>query len=232
VLGDITADGQKVLVAEGGKGGRGNMSFVNSTRRAPRIAEEGQQGEERRLFLELKLIADVGVVGFPNTGKSTFISVVSAAKPKIADYPFTTITPNLGVVKSKTGGSFVVADMPGLIEGAHDNAGLGVRFLKHMERTKIFLHFVDSSAESSLIDRYETIRKELSLYSEKLASKEEIVVATKTDASIKANIEEFREYIFSNYNKRLFFISSVTGEGIDELLQAIWEKIESLPRMD
>lgn len=228
VLGDITSDGQKLLVAEGGRGGRGNMSFVSSTQRAPRIAEEGGKGEERRLFLELKLIADVGVVGFPNTGKSTFISVVSAAKPKIANYPFTTITPNLGVVKSKTGGSFVVADMPGLIEGAHDNTGLGIRFLKHIERTKIFLHFVDSAEESSMIDRYETIRKELLLYSEKLNDKEEIVVATKIDSSINANLEEFREYIFSKYNKRLFFISSVTGEGIDELLRAIWITLEKL----
>ncbi len=228
VLGDITSDGQRLLVAEGGRGGRGNMSFVSSTQRAPRIAEEGKKGEERRLFLELKLIADVGVVGFPNTGKSTFISVVSAAKPKIADYPFTTITPNLGVVKNKTGGSFVVADMPGLIEGAHDNTGLGIRFLKHIERTKIFLHFVDSSEESSMIDRYETIRKELLLYSEKLSDKEEIVVATKIDARINTNLKEFREYIFSNYNKRLFFISSVTGEGIDELLQAIWITLEKL----
>ncbi|MEC9491190.1 GTPase ObgE [Flexistipes sp.] len=226
VLGDITEDGQRLVAARGGKGGRGNMSFVNSTRRAPRISEDGEKGEERTLLLELKLIADVGIIGLPNAGKSTFIASVSAAKPKIADYPFTTITPNLGVVKSITGGSFVLADMPGLIEGAHENAGLGVRFLKHIERTEILLHFVDASDEDSMVERYKTIRDEILRYSGELSEKEEIIAATKVDSKNEDNLEEFERYVNNDLNKQLYKISSVAREGIDELLKTLWERLE------
>lgn len=225
VLGDITEDGQRLIAARGGKGGRGNMSFVNSTRRAPRIAEDGEKGEERALLLELKLIADVGIIGLPNAGKSTFIASVSAAKPKIADYPFTTITPNLGVVKNITGGSFVLADMPGLIEGAHENAGLGVRFLKHIERTKILLHFVDASDEDSMVERYKTIRDEILLYSGKLSEKEEIIAATKVDSKNEDNLEEFERYVNNDLNKELYKISSVAREGVDDLLKKLWKRL-------
>jgi len=226
VLGDITEDGQRLVAARGGKGGRGNMSFVNSTRRAPRISEDGEKGEERALLLELKLIADVGIIGLPNAGKSTFIASVSAAKPKIADYPFTTITPNLGVVKNITGGSFVLADMPGLIEGAHENAGLGVRFLKHIERTKILLHFVDASDEDSMVERYKTIRDEILLYSNKLSEKEEIIASTKVDSKNEDNLEEFEKFVNNDLNKQLYKISSVAREGIDDLLRRLWERLQ------
>lgn len=226
VLGDITEDGQRLVAAKGGKGGRGNMSFVNSTRRAPRISEDGEKGEERALLLELKLIADVGIIGLPNAGKSTFIASVSAAKPKIADYPFTTITPNLGVVKNITGGSFVLADMPGLIEGAHENAGLGVRFLKHIERTEILLHFVDASDEDSMVERYKTIRDEILLYSGKLSEKEEIIAATKVDSKNEDNLEEFERYVNNYLNKQLYKISSVAREGIDDLLKKLWKRLQ------
>lgn len=226
ILGDITKHGQKLTVAKGGKGGKGNMSFANSTRRAPRISEDGENGEKRKVYLELKLIADVGIIGLPNTGKSTFIKTVSAARPKIADYPFTTITPNLGVVKNKTAGSFVLADMPGLIEGAHKNTGLGIRFLKHIERTKILVHFIDSSDETSIIERYRTIRNEISLYSDKLACKKEIIVLTKIDAGIEENIGVFEEYAEKYLNSSVQKISSVTGKGIDDLLHIIWEELK------
>lgn len=226
ILGDVIKDGEKLIVAHGGKGGRGNMSFVSSTRRAPRISEDGEKGEERTLLLELKLIADVGIIGLPNAGKSTFISSVSAAKPKIADYPFTTITPNLGVVKNNTGGSFVLADMPGLIEGAHENAGLGVRFLKHIERTKILLHFVDASGDDSMVERYKTIRREISLYSKRLSEKDEIITITKMDSKNDKNLEEFEKYVNINLNKPLYKISSVTREGVDYLLKILWEHLQ------
>ncbi|TYB34888.1 MAG: GTPase ObgE [Flexistipes sinusarabici] len=226
VLGDITEDGQRLVAAKGGKGGRGNMAFVNSTRRAPRISEDGEKGEERTLLLELKLIADVGIIGLPNAGKSTFIASVSAAKPKIADYPFTTITPNLGVVKNIIGGAFVLADMPGLVEGAYENAGLGVRFLKHIERTRILLHFVDASDEGSMIERYKTIRDEILRYSGKLSEKEEIIAATKVDSKNEDNLEEFEKFVNNDLNKQLYKISSVAREGIDNLLRRLWERLQ------
>ncbi|MEF3253982.1 MAG: GTPase ObgE, partial [Deferribacterales bacterium] len=224
IIGEILTDGQELLVARGGRGGRGNLAFVSSTQRAPRIAEPGEPGEEKTLILELKLIADVGIVGFPNAGKSTFISVVSAAKPKIADYPFTTLTPNLGVVKAEYGKSFVLADMPGLIEGAHEGHGLGIQFLRHIERTKFILHFVDSSSEESMVESYKKIRKELEFFSSHLASKYEIVVATKIDAANEKNLEEFRTFC---KDKDFFEISSLTKQGIPELLAFIAKKLES-----
>ncbi len=222
IIGEILEDNQELIVARGGRGGRGNLAFVSPTQRAPRIAEPGEPGEEKTLLLELKLIADVGIVGFPNAGKSTFISVVSAAKPKIADYPFTTLTPNLGVVKGEFGRSFVLADMPGLIEGAHLGLGLGIQFLRHIERTKFILHFVDASSEESMIENYKKIRKELESYSKELSEKYEIVVATKIDAANTENLKNFEEFI---KGREFFKISSLDKTGVDELIKFISEKL-------
>lgn len=226
IIADITHDGEKVLAALGGRGGRGNMNFATPEQRAPRYAEDGKPGQEIDVELELKLLADVGIIGFPNTGKSTFISVVSAAKPKIADYPFTTLTPNLGVIKDGHGGSFVIADMPGLIENAHAGAGLGQQFLRHIERTSLLLHFIDSSSEESMIERYETIRKELALYAKSLKDKKEIAAATKMDACNQKNFEEFEKYAKEN-NITLFKISSLTHTGTKELIEYVSEIVKT-----
>ncbi|KAA0258514.1 GTPase ObgE [Deferribacter autotrophicus] len=230
IIADITEHKQRVVVAKGGKGGRGNMMFVSPTHRAPMYAEEGKPGEEKVLLLELKLIADVGIIGYPNAGKSTFISVVSAAKPKIADYPFTTITPNLGVVKGSYGESFVLADMPGLIEGAHAGVGLGTQFLRHIERTKILLHFIDSSFnEESMITRYEKIRKELEKYSKDLAKKKEIVVATKVDSKNEDDLLQFREYVKNLGKDDIYYeISSITKDGVKDLLLRIEQELKNI----
>lgn len=219
LIADITKKGEQVVVAAGGRGGRGNASFVSSTHRAPRECTDGELGEKKRLRLELKLIADVGIIGMPNAGKSTFISTVSAAKPKVADYPFTTLVPHLGVVKGEKGESFVLADMPGLIEGAHEGTGLGMQFLRHIERTRVLVHFVDSSDfDTSMIERYELIRNELEKYSELVAEKMELVVATKTDAPDTEKLAEFEAYLKAK-NKKLFKICSFTKSGVRELLE-------------
>lgn len=225
MLADISADFPEYILAKGGRGGRGNSAFTTATQRAPRIAEEGEPGDTVKARLELKLIADVGIVGYPNAGKSTFISVVSAAKPKIADYPFTTLAPVLGVVKNEYGGSYVIADMPGLIEGASDGVGLGLQFLRHIERTKLLLHFVDSSDEVSMIDRYHNIRRELESYSCDVAKKKEIVVATKLDSSSEDNLSEFESYITS-LGKPFFKISSLSRDGLQELLKWINQEFQ------
>ena len=225
LIADIIHHDEKILVARGGRGGRGNMCFATPEQRAPRYAEDGKDGEELEVELELKLLADVGIIGFPNAGKSTFISVVSAAKPKIADYPFTTLTPNLGVVKDGHGGSFVIADMPGLIEDAHTGSGLGHQFLRHIERTSILLHFIDSSSEESMIKRYETIRKELTLYNSGLENRMEIVTATKIDSCNEENLKEFEEYVIKN-NLTLFKISSISHNGTSELIDYIAQKVK------
>ena len=220
VIADIIKDGEVVLAVRGGRGGRGNSVFATPEQRAPRIAEEGKQGEEADIVLELKLLADAGIVGFPNAGKSTFISVVSSAKPKIADYPFTTLAPNLGVIKDGHGGSFVIADMPGLIENAHQGAGLGQQFLRHIERTGVLLHFIDASSEESMIERYETIRRELSLYGEETGKKPEIVVASKIDSCVQENLSAFRKYALS-HNFKIYEISSAAHSGLDEVINAV-----------
>lgn len=225
IIADIIHHDEKILVARGGRGGRGNMCFATPEQRAPRYAEDGKDGEELEVELELKLLADVGIIGFPNAGKSTFISVVSAAKPKIADYPFTTLTPNLGVVKDGHGGSFVIADMPGLIEDAHTGSGLGHQFLRHIERTSILLHFIDSSSEESMIKRYETIRKELTLYNSGLENRMETVTATKIDSCNEENLKEFEEYVIKN-NLTLFKISSISHNGTSELIDYIAQKVK------
>lgn len=230
LLFDFTRDGQRFLAAEGGRGGFGNAHFKSSTNQAPRYHQDGGEGEYRELQLELKLIADVGLVGFPNAGKSTLISVVSAAKPKIADYPFTTLEPNLGVVSVDDYKSFVVADIPGLIEGASEGAGLGDRFLRHVERTKLLLHLVDVSSFSGRdpVEDYETINRELAKYDDDLAARPQVVVATKTDAlDDEQRLEALRERAKKD-RRRFFAISSVTRDGVQNLVFAVSKMLDEL----
>ena len=223
LLFDFTEAGQRYLVAKGGKGGWGNSHFATPTQRAPKYHYTGRPGKERELQLELKLIADVGLVGFPNAGKSTLISVISAAKPKIADYPFTTLEPNLGVVDMGDFRTFVVADIPGLIEGASDGAGLGDRFLRHVERTKLILHLVDVSSLSGRdpVDDYKIINRELTNYDANLGARPQIVVATKIDALDEPKrLEKVKKRAIKD-GKAFFAISSVTNTGVKELVNAI-----------
>ena len=227
LLYDFTDTAQRYLAAKGGKGGWGNSHFATSTRQAPKFHFSGRPGEERELQLELKLIADVGLVGFPNAGKSTLISVISAAKPKIADYPFTTLEPNLGVVDLGDFHTFVVADIPGLIEGASEGAGLGDRFLRHVERTKLILHLVDVSSVSGRdpVEDYEIINRELAAYNEDLAMRPQILVATKTDALDEPErLERLREQA-SKDGKEFFAISSVTNRGVKELVDIVARRL-------
>jgi GTPase len=223
-LADLTADGQKVRIAAGGQGGRGNARFVTSTNRAPRRADPGMAGEEKQLRLQLKLLADVGLVGFPNAGKSTLISRISAAKPKIADYPFTTLTPHLGVVALSDDRSFVVADVPGLIEGAHRGLGLGHQFLRHLERTRLLVHLIDISGLSGRdpVEDFATIRRELELYRPELADKPALAAANKIDAvSDPALLEQLESYLTAQ-GIPLHRISAVTGEGVTALVEEMW----------
>ena len=227
---DFTEPGQRFMIAKGGKGGWGNAHFATPTRRAPKFHYQGRPGEEKELQLELKLIADVGLVGFPNAGKSTLISVISAAKPKIADYPFTTLEPNLGVVDMGDFKTFVVADIPGLIEGASEGAGLGDRFLRHVERTKLMLHLVDVSSSSGRdpVEDYEIINRELANYSEDLAARPQIVVATKIDALDEPERLEALKKRAKKDKKQFFEISSVTRIGVDELVNAVSRLIDAM----
>lgn len=227
LLFDFNEDGQRWLAARGGRGGFGNAHFATSTNRAPRYHQEGSSGDEFELQLELKLLADVGLVGFPNAGKSTFISVVSAAKPKIADYPFTTLEPHLGVVDLGDFRTFVVADIPGLIEGAHEGHGLGDRFLRHVERTTLLLHLVDvSSSGRDPVSDYEIINHELAAYNEQLASREQIVVATKIDALDEPDRVSAVRARAEKDGRKFFAISAVTGEGVPALIQAVAREVE------
>jgi GTP-binding protein len=227
LLGDLAEEGQRILVAKGGRGGRGNARFVSSTNRAPRRTEPGEQGEERLLQLQLKLIADVGLIGFPNAGKSTLISRISAARPKIADYPFTTLVPNLGVVTLGDDRSFVVADVPGLIKGAHEGTGLGHQFLRHIERTKVLVHLVDVSGASGRdpVDDFITILDELELFSPVVAAKPQIVVANKMDAVDDPERVKALERRVKKQRLPFLKISAATGEGITPLLEAAWKEI-------
>ncbi len=223
LLKDLDRPGARVVVARGGKGGRGNARFATPERRAPRIVEEGEPGEERELKLVLKLIADVGLVGLPNAGKSTLLSRLSAARPKVADYPFTTLAPVLGTVELDPSRVFVVADLPGLIEGAHRGVGLGDRFLRHVERTRILLHLVDcSTGAPDPVEAFEGIRKELAAFSPVLAAKEWIPAATKMD---DPSGEERAAALERALGRAVFRISSVTGRGLGELLGALGEKL-------
>jgi GTP-binding protein len=230
LLHDLSHDGDRWLAARGGRGGFGNAHFTSSTNRAPRYHQTGGKGEEFELQLELKLLADVGLVGFPNAGKSTFISTVSAARPKIADYPFTTLEPHLGVVDLGDFRTFVIADIPGLIEGAHTGAGLGDRFLRHIERTKLLLHLVDVSSVSGreAVTDYETVNHELASYNQDLATRPQFVVATKIDALDEPErLESLKQRAIAD-NKPFFAISSATNEGVRGLLNAIDAKLEEL----
>jgi GTPase len=231
---DFTEAGQRFLAAQGGKGGWGNQHFATPTRRAPKFHYTGRPGDEKEFQLELKLIADVGLVGFPNAGKSTLISVISAAKPKIADYPFTTLEPNLGVVDLGDFNTFVVADIPGLIEGASEGAGLGDRFLRHVERTKLMLHLVDVSSlsERNPVEDYEIINRELANYDENLATRPQIVVATKLDALDDAErLESLRERAAKD-GKDFLEISAVTNLGTKKLVSAVAKKLYDIKELE
>jgi GTPase len=230
-LHDFTQHGERFLVARGGRGGRGNQHFATSTHQAPTEHEEGKPGEFRKLQLKLKLLADVGLVGYPNAGKSTLISRISAAKPKIADYPFTTLEPNLGVVQMPDLRSFVVADIPGIIEGAHEGRGLGIQFLKHVERTKVLVHLVDMSETGrDPIHDFETLMVELASFDEGLAKRPMLVAASKMDvAQNPEKLAELRE-LAALRGLPFFEISSATGQGIEALKFALAERV--LPAID
>ena len=232
VLADLSSENQKELVLPGGRGGKGNVHFATSTRQAPRFSQDGEKGQEKEIILELKLLADVGLIGFPNVGKSTFLSRVTSAKPKIADYHFTTIIPNLGVVKSIYGDSFVIADIPGIIEGASTGVGLGIQFLRHIERTRLLLHVIDVSGTEGRnpVQDFETINKELKEYSEKLSTRKQIIVANKLDAMQDENLLKELEEFAKNKGMELFKISAVTGEGIDNLMNHVTEVLKQLPK--
>jgi len=241
LLADLKEPGQRLLVAQGGRGGRGNQHFAKPWHQAPREKEEGELGEERNLRLELKLLADVGLVGFPNAGKSTLISVISAARPKIANYPFTTLEPNLGVVNADggTGGhgtelgrTFVVADLPGLIEGASQGAGLGIRFLRHVERTRLLVHLIDTSdmAEMDPVKAFEIIEGELGAFSEKLLDKPMIVVATKLDATTDRTKLEGLQKFCKKKGLECHAISAAAGEGVKELVRGIADALDKIPK--
>ena len=226
IIADLTKINDEVVVAKGGRGGRGNTAFKTQSNTAPNFSENGEPGEEKVLKVELKMLADVGFVGLPSVGKSTLLSKISAAKPKIGAYHFTTLSPNLGMVKTKDGRSFVAADLPGLIEGASTGVGLGDKFLKHIERTKLIVHIVDMSGiEGDPYDNYLIIRKELEDYSSKLSNKEEIIVANKMDIEgSEDNLKEFKKKI----KKDVIEISAITNTGIDELLIKIADKLDSI----
>src|SRR5689334_613505 len=232
LLADLAHEGDRVLVARGGRGGMGNARFATSTNRAPRKVQPGEPGEEKFLHLELKLLADVGLVGFPNAGKSTLISRISAARPKIADYPFTTLTPNLGVVRLGDDRSFVVADVPGLIEGAHRGLGLGHQFLRHLERTRVLIHVVDVSGASGRdpADDLDTVRRELSLFDAELAAKPQVVAANKMDA-VTDDGEVMKLAAKAKALGLPFFkISGASGAGVPELMEAAWARLSGVQR--
>ena len=234
VLADLSTPGQEALILKGGRGGLGNSHFATATRQAPRFAQDGEPGEEKELVLELKLLADVGLIGFPNVGKSTFLSKVTSATPKIANYHFTTIEPNLGVVTSKYGDSFVIADIPGIIEGASDGVGLGIQFLRHIERTRLLLHFIDVSGTEGRdpVKDYQVINDELKDYSEKLSHRTQIIVANKSDiAQDDDNYKKLADIAEKN-DQKIFKISAATGEGVEELMNYVSKTLKELPKED
>lgn len=232
-LGDLTEHGQKLVVARGGRGGRGNSRFATHQNKAPEIAEKGEPGQERNIQLELKVLADVGLVGFPSVGKSTLLASVSAARPKIGAYHFTTLTPNLGVVGVPDGRSFVMADLPGLIEGAHEGHGLGIQFLRHVERTRVIIHVIDMAGTEER-DPYEDflkINEEVKLYSEKLETRPMVVAANKMDLpGAEENLAEFRKKVGDQY--KIYPISGVTGQGIPEFLYGVADTLDAAPPIE
>lgn len=225
IICDLDVDGKRFVVAKGGRGGKGNSNFATPTNQAPRYAEPGKEGEELFVVLELKLIADVGLVGFPNAGKSTLISSISAAKPKIADYPFTTLVPNLGIVQYKDYKSFVVADIPGIIEGAHEGKGLGLQFLRHIERTKILLIMIDCSSDDYQRD-YDILIKELKQYSSVLAKKKIILSFSKADLVEESEIKKIEKTKIKKYKGKPLVFSSVSKYGLLSLIDRLWEEIQ------
>jgi len=230
ILGDLTKNGQRVTVVQGGRGGLGNYRFKSSVRRSPRFAQKGEPGEEKKLCLSLKIIADVGLVGYPNAGKSTLLSRISAAKPKIADYPFTTIIPNLGVVNVDETKSFIAADIPGLIEGAHQGTGLGDKFLKHIERTKLILHVIDGSTikKENPLYSFKAINKELNNFSEKLVKKPQLIAINKCDLpSFEENIDCLKD-AFRKEGFEILIISALTGVGLNALIYAVSSFLDEL----
>ena len=232
IVADLSEQGQVELILKGGRGGKGNSHFATSTRQVPRFAQAGEDGEEKEIILELKLLADVGLLGFPNVGKSTFLSVVTDAKPKIANYHFTTIEPNLGVVKTKNGDSFVIADIPGIIEGASEGVGLGIQFLRHVERTRLLLHVIDASGTEGRnpVQDFYTINEELKVYSEKLSERKQIIVANKIDVMQDEEGLKELEALAQKEGVEIFKISGVTGEGVTELLNRVSEVLKTLPK--
>ena len=232
IIADLSHKGQKELILPGGRGGKGNSHFATSTRQAPRFSQDGEKGIEKEVILELKLLADVGLIGFPNVGKSTFLSKTTSATPKIADYHFTTLEPNLGVVKNDYGESFVIADIPGIIEGASNGTGLGLQFLRHIERTRLLLHVIDVSGIEGRnpVDDFKTINEELKSYSEKLSKRKQIIVANKIDSMQDENLYNDLEKLAKENNIEIFKISAVTGEGISELLKRVSQVLKELPK--
>lgn len=230
IIADLKAHEQKALVAKGGRGGRGNARFATAQKRAPQFCEPGEPPIERELFLELKLIADVGLLGMPNAGKSTLISRISSAKPKIADYPFTTLIPNLGVVRKRSGDGYVVADIPGLIEGASEGVGLGFDFLRHVERCRFLVHIIDSTEENPF-ENYKKINLELEKHSQHLANLYQIVVLNKIDAIDDVRRKDLFEQ-FKSVTNDVFEISAVTGENLEKLLDFMGQKVDEIPKID
>ena len=234
IIADLKEEGDRAVVARGGRGGKGNQHFANAVRQAPNFAKSGTDGEERWIILELKMIADVGLLGFPNVGKSTFLSVVTAAKPKIANYHFTTLTPNLGVVQTKFGDSFVLADIPGLIEGAAEGVGLGHDFLRHVERTKVLIHIVDISGLEGrdALEDFDNINDELKLYNEKLATRPQVVVANKIDILEDESVyEEFKQTL-EERGYKVFKMSAATREGVDDVIAYVSQVLKDAEEIE
>ncbi len=234
IIADLSKEGQKELVLPGGRGGKGNSHFATATRQAPHFAQGGEKGIEKELILELKMLADVGLIGFPNVGKSTILSMVTEAKPKIADYHFTTLEPNLGVAKTEYGDSFVIADIPGIIEGASQGVGLGLQFLRHIERTRLLLHVIDVSGTEGRnpVKDFKTINNELKKYSEKLATRKQIIVANKADVMQDEMLYEDLEKMAQKLNLKIYKVSAATGQGLKELFRDVAEELKNLPRED
>ena len=239
IVGDLVKNGDELVIAKGGRGGRGNMRFASAKNPAPEIAENGEPGEDHYLELELKMLADVGLIGYPSVGKSTLLSVVTGAKPKVADYEFTTLVPNLGMVMLPDGRDFAMADMPGLIEGASKGVGLGLQFLRHIERTKVLLHLIDTSNDDSeqALERYRSINHELANYDPELLKRPQIIVATKMDMpNAEENLQHFKEFLVTDDTlpevPQIFPISAVTHDGVDKLMQVTTNVLEKTPSFD
>ena len=232
VIADLSEKGQKELIFPGGRGGKGNAHFATSTRQAPHFAQGGEKGIEKELILELKMLADVGLIGFPNVGKSTILSMVTEAKPKIADYHFTTLEPNLGVAKTEYGDSFVIADIPGIIEGASEGTGLGLQFLRHIERTRLLLHVIDISGSENRkpVEDFKIINEELKKYSEKLSKRKQIIVANKIDSMQDETLYQELEELAKKENLEIFKVSAATGEGLKPLFTRVSEVLKTLPK--